>query len=121
MDLDTNKRKLGGVFLHLKPFARIHDNLSSKEMQQHLAKRLTYKVEEFIFVLFIFILVPIVIIIFSFVLSCFYINHLQGKTMGFIQNTINGIEQTRTDREIHRKFCPINRLKSNKIKYNDIS
>ena len=121
MDLNTNKRELGRVVLHLKPFGRIHDSLSSKEMQQHLAQRLTYKIEELIFVLFIVILVPIAIIIFSLVISCFYINHLQGKTMGFIQNVIKGIEQTRIDREIYSKFCPINRLKNNKIKYNDIS
>ena len=121
MDLDTKKRDLGGVALHLKPFSRIQDNSSSKEMQQHLAKRLTCKVEEFIFVLFIVILVPIAIIIFSFVLSCFYVNHFQGKTMGFIQNTMKGIEKTWTDREIYSKFSPINRLKNNRIQNIDRS
>ena len=121
MVLNTNKRELGGVVLNLKPFARIHDNSSSKEIQQHLAERLTYKIEEFLFVLFIVILVPIAIIIFSLVLSCFYVNHFQGKIMGCIQNKIKGIEQTRIDREIYCKLCPINRLKNNKIRYIDIS
>ena len=83
-------------------------------MQHHLAKRLTYRLEELIFVLFITILVPIAIILFSLVLSCFYINHFQQKTMGFIQNVIKGFEQTRIDREIYNKFCPVNRLKNNK-------
>ena len=113
MDLNTRKQELGGVVLHFKPFARIHDNSSSKEIQKHLAKRLIYRVEELIFVLFITILVPIAIIIFSLVLSCFYINHLQGKTIGYIQNVIKGIEQSRKDREIYSKFSPINRLKKN--------
>ena len=88
MEPITNKRGYGGYGFRHRPFAEIHGILSSVETKQQLSKRLIYQVEEVVFGLFIAILVPIVIMVTSFVVTWFYINHLHIQVTESIKRVI---------------------------------
>ena len=88
MEPITNKRAYDGYVFRHRPFEEIHGILSSVEAKHPLSKRLTNQVEEVVFGLFIAILVPIVIMVTSFVVTWFYINHLHSQVTGYIKCVI---------------------------------
>ena len=105
MDALNIRREVDGYVLRHKKSKGIRNMLTTVETKQRLAKKLTYKLKEIIFVLFITILVPVVIIVISLVVSCFYINHFQANMAEALKNGYKRIEHIRRNGEMSNNSC----------------
>lgn len=87
--MDSVRKESGcsGYTMPHKPFEGVLNILSSLEAKQQFAKKLTYKIEEVVFVLFITILIPIVLMVISLLASYFYLQHFYIRAMELIEQT----------------------------------
>ena len=93
MESVATEQGYSGYTWQHKAFGGTLRSLSSLDVKQQVAKRLTYNIEEVIFVVFVTLLIPIVFIVTSLVVSLFYLHHVHVQAMAFIDKTAKKINK----------------------------